>query len=75
MKAISVHVDEREYQALKAIAARRGRPVAELIRESIARTTREAAGTVSVFDLPPLDAGQQLSSWTRDEIYDEMFER
>lgn len=75
MKVISVHVDEREYEALKAIAARQKRPVAALIRESIARTTREAAGAVSIFDLPPIDAGRQLSTWTRDEIFDEMIER
>jgi len=74
MRAISVHVDEQDYQELKTMASSTGQPVAALIREAMAayvaanRNTRRR----SLLDLPPLQAGRQLRSWTRSEIFDEM---
>ena len=74
MRAISVHVDERDYQELKTMASHTGRPVAALIREAMASyvASNKKKGH-SLLDMPPLQAGRQLRSWTRSEIYDEMF--
>lgn len=56
------------------MASSTGQPVAALIREAMAayvavnRNTRRKP----LLDLPPLQAGRQLRSWTRSEIFDEM---
>lgn len=71
MKVVSIRVDEQEYAALKALAARRGRPVAEIIRESLARTAREAVSAGSFFDLSPLDGPRQVDTWSRADLYEE----
>jgi hypothetical protein len=75
MRAISVHVDEQDYQELKTLASSTGQPVAALIREAMAVYLEAKHGTEgqSLLDLPPLQAGRQLRSWSRSEIYDEMF--
>ena len=73
MKPISVHVDEGDYLELKALAARTGRPVAELIREAIAEYLGQRRGRrSSIFDVPVHHGGAQLKTWTRDKIFDEM---
>jgi hypothetical protein len=73
-KPISVHVDERDYEELKALAGRRGRPVAELVREAMAEyVVRERGSGSRIPDIPPRSLGRQLRSWTRDDLYDAMY--
>lgn len=73
-KPISVHVDERAYEELKGMAERRGRPVAELVREAMAEYVVRERRTGSRFpDIPPRTLGRPLRPWTREEIYDEMY--
>jgi len=76
MKPISVHVDEEDYEELKAIAARRGRPVAEVVREAMAEyLVRARPAGPSLLSLEPAEAGKQLSDWSRDELFEEMLDR
>jgi predicted transcriptional regulator len=74
MKPISVHVPEEDYQALKSLAARRGRPVAALLREAMVRYLAEEQreDEASLLDIEPHSSGRLLASWRRDEILDEM---
>jgi 16S rRNA U516 pseudouridylate synthase RsuA-like enzyme len=73
MRPISVHLDEGEYQDFKSLAARTGRPVAELIREAMAEYLgRRRSRGGSIFDVPVHHGGAQLKTWTREEIFDEM---
>jgi hypothetical protein len=73
MKPISVHVDEEEYRDLKSLAARTGRPVAELIREAMTEYLGRRRGRRgSIFDVPVHHGGAQLKTWTREEVFDEM---
>jgi len=72
-KPISVHVDVAEYEELKELASRQGRPVAELVREAMsAYVAQERRDGPSVLDIPPHGGGRQIRGWTREEIYDEM---
>ncbi|MFL6258689.1 MAG: ribbon-helix-helix protein, CopG family [Thermoanaerobaculia bacterium] len=76
MKPISVHVDEEEYQDFKSLAARTGRPVAELIREAMTEYLgRHRGRRGSIFDVPTHHGGAQLKTWTRDEVFDEMIRK
>ena len=76
MKPISVHVSEDDYEELKSMAARTGRPVAELIRHAMAQyLDRERRGRSSVLDLPAHDSGKLREPWTRSGVLDEMLER
>jgi len=73
MKAISLHVPDPAYQELKALAARSGRPVAELIRQSMEEyLQRERTTGRSVLDLAPHKSGRLKSPWTRTALLDEM---
>jgi plasmid stability protein len=73
MKPISLHVPDEAYSELKTLAARRGRPVAELIREAMTEyLARESGRVVSLFDLAPHSSGPLLEGWTREELLDEM---
>ena len=76
MKTISVNVAEPAYEELKALASRDGRPVAELLRQSmvefIEKRRRDAP---SVFSLAPHDSGPMLFEWSRAEFFDEARER
>lgn len=55
------------------MAARTGRPVAELIRQAMAEyLDRERPGRRSVLDLPAHDSGKLREPWTRSELLDEM---
>jgi hypothetical protein len=76
MKSISVHVVGHAYDEFKSIAARTGRPVAELIREAMAQyiESRRRAGR-SVLDIPPHASGALRARWTRTELLDEMLGR
>ncbi|MCP4656148.1 MAG: ribbon-helix-helix protein, CopG family [bacterium] len=75
MKAISVHVAEEHYQQFKFLAARRGRPVAELVREAMATylSLEQQAGR-SILDIAAHPSGRLLAGWSRSELYDEMIE-
>ena len=76
MRAISIHVPDRAYQELKSIAARSGRPVAELIREAMMDyLAHERVSHGSVLELPPHKSGRLLRRWTRSEILDETLRR
>lgn len=76
MKPISVHVPERAYRELKSIAARKGRPVAELMREAMAEyLERERTSQRSILDLPPHASGSLKKGWTRSDLLDEKLGR
>ena len=76
MKPISVHVSEDDYEELKSMAARTGRPVAELIRTAMAEyLDRERRGRRSILDLPAHDSGALREAWTRSGLLDEMRDR
>jgi hypothetical protein len=76
MKSISLNVSEKSYQELKSVAARRGRPVAELIREAMADyLERERGSRRSVLDIDPHRSGRLRKRWSRSELLDEMLER
>lgn len=76
MKPISVHVAEDDYQNFKVLAALRGRPVAELLREAMAAyLVHERPTGRPLQDIPAHDSGKMLEGWTRSELLDEMLER
>ena len=73
MKPISVHVSEDDYSELKSMAARIGRPVAELIRRAMAEfVERERPDQRSVLQLAAHDSGRAKEPWTRSDLVDEM---
>ena len=73
MKPISLHVPDEAYSELKSLATRRGKPVAELIREAMTEyLARESGRSISLFELPPHPSGPLLEPWTRSELLDEM---
>lgn len=73
MKPISVHVSDQDYQSLKSLAARRGRPVAELVRDAMARyVEQERRSSVSILELPVHESGPLLAGWRRQDLLDEM---
>lgn len=73
MKPISLHVPDEAYGELKSLAVRRGRPVAELIREAMTEyLARESGREVSLLDLAPHSSGPLLEGWTREDLLDEM---
>jgi hypothetical protein len=76
MKSISVHVSEHAYEEFKSLASRRGRAVAELIREAMdSYLEAERRSSRSILDLEPLRCGRLLRPWTREEIFDEVRDR
>ena len=73
MRPISLHVSDESYKELKSLAARRGRPVAELIREAMQDyLEREGDRSLSILEFEPHASGPQLASWTREDLLDEM---
>lgn len=75
MRAISVYVEEEEYQRFKSLAGLEGRPVAALIREAMSDyLDREVQPGRSILDIPAHDSGRLLRDWTRSELYDEMLD-
>ena len=76
MKPISVHVSEDDYEELKSMAVRTGRPVAELIRRAMGEyLERERKGDRSILTVTPHDSGKLKAPWTRSEILEEMLEQ
>jgi hypothetical protein len=75
MRPISLHVEDKVYRRLKALAERTGRPVSELIREAMAEyVDRKIGHGPSLLDLPAHPSGALLKPWTRAELLDEMLE-
>ena len=75
MRAISVHVEEQEYQRFKSLARIEGRPVAALIRQAMSDyLEREGSPGRSILDIPAHRSGKLLRGWTRSELYDEMLD-
>lgn len=76
MKSISVHVAENDYQELKAIAARSGRPVAELIRNAMAEYLKQERGNRhSIRGIAAHPSGALKKPWDRSDLLDEMTRR
>ena len=76
MKPISVHVSEEIYEGLKSLAARSGRPVAELIRQAMSEYLHlERRSHVSLLAIEPHESGELLRPWERSELLDEMTAR
>ena len=76
MRVISVHVAEEPYQRLKSLAAREGRPAAELVREAMQDfLTRADSAAHSLLEVPAHDAGKAKGAWTRAGLLDEMLRR
>jgi hypothetical protein len=76
MRIISVHVSDADYAAFKSLAAQDERPVAELIREAMARWLvehRRSGGSLA--DIRPVDCGEMLRPFDRNEVADETFDR
>jgi predicted transcriptional regulator len=75
MKSISVHLHEKAYQEMKALAAQRGRPVAELLRQAMDEyLERERGKGGSILERAGHESGRLLEVWTRDDIFEEMLD-
>ncbi len=76
MKAISIYVPEGDYQEIKSLSARAGRPIAELIRQAMAEYLVRQRGTArSILNHEPHQSGDLLKAWGRTELLDEMLKR
>jgi hypothetical protein len=76
MRVISVHVPEEPYQRLKSLAAREGRPAAELVREAMQDyLARAGSAAHSLLDVPAHDSGKLRKGWTRSGLLEEMLGR
>lgn len=76
MRAISVYVEDEEYQRLKSLASLEGRPVAALIRQAMTSyLEREAKPERSILEIEPHASGRLLRGWTRSELLDEMLDQ
>ena len=76
MRTISLHVSESDYEAYRTLAARTSRPVAQLIREAMARWLGEnPVEAPSLRDIRPVDLGPMLQPFDRSELADEMYQR
>ncbi len=75
MRAISVHVEDGEYQRFKSLASLEGRPVAALIRRAMTEyLDREGGAGRSILEIPAHRSGRLLRPWSRTELYDEMLD-
>jgi len=73
MKSISVHVREADYRQLKALAAVRGKAVAELIREAMTEYLgRERQEGFSLRELVSFPSGAQREDFDRGDYFDEL---
>ena len=72
MKTISLNVAEPAYEELKALADKDGRPVAELVRQSMQEyIDRRRSTAPSILTMRPHDSGSLLATWSRSELLDE----
>ena len=76
MKPISIYVSEAAYQQFKSLAARQGRPVAELLRQAMAEYIERGRKTEgSLLQIRAHRSGRLQKKWTRTELADEMRSR
>lgn len=76
MKPISTHVSPQAYERFRALAAQRGRSVAELIREAMeAYLAEDRQRGPSFRAIPARRSGRLKKKWTRAELADEMRRR
>ncbi|HYH45405.1 MAG TPA: ribbon-helix-helix protein, CopG family [Thermoanaerobaculia bacterium] len=76
MTPISLQVDDHEYQRLRLIAEREGKPVTEVAREALVEyLERHPSRRTSIFEVAPHESGALLRPWSRSELQDEMRER
>lgn len=75
MKTISVAVSHEDYEAFRRAAREQGRPIAQLIRESMAVYRTEHLERRRRLDRLPVLAGHQPTGDLpgRGEIYEEIF--
>ena len=72
MKPISIHVSEDDYEELRSLASRTGKPIAELIQTAMAEfLDQERRDRRSMLDMPAHDSGELRETWTRPELLDE----
>ena len=71
MRKTSVYLTQDEAAGLKRLAAREGRPQAELIREGIRRVIADAGEGPRVFRSLGVASsdGTRPARWTSDELY------
>lgn len=73
MKPVSIHLHKKAYQEMKSLAAQRGRPVAELVRQAMDEyLEKERVKGSFLIDRPPHASGRLLEAWTREELLEEM---
>lgn len=74
MKTISLAVSESDYEAFRHAAARRGRSIAQLIREAMATYRAEHLPELSRLEDFPVLVGHRLVAPlpARDELWDEV---
>jgi 16S rRNA U516 pseudouridylate synthase RsuA-like enzyme len=73
MKPVSIHLHEKAYREMKSLAAERGRPVAELVRQAMDEyLEKERVKGLSLVDRRPHASGRLLEAWTREELLEEM---
>lgn len=72
MKKTSVYLTEEEHASLRQLAAREGRPQAELIREGVRRVIENAGKKPRVFHSMGIGhaGGERARRWDPDELYD-----
>lgn len=77
MKTISVSVVEGDYEAFRRAARTQGRPIAQLIREAMALYRSERIERRSPLTEVPVLVGHRPRGPlpSRDELYDEVFDR
>jgi hypothetical protein len=77
MKTISVSVSEQDYEEFRRASRRKGRPIAELIREAMGFYRAEKlAHREPLRDLPVLAGHRPRRRLpARTEVYDEIFAR
>lgn len=77
MKTISLSVSEDDYAVYREAAKMLGRPIAQLIREAMARYREEELDSKPpLTDLPVLVGHRPLGELpSRGDLYDEIFDR
>jgi Arc/MetJ-type ribon-helix-helix transcriptional regulator len=71
MRKTSVYLTEDEAEGLRRLAAREGRPQAELIREGVRKVIAEIEAQPRTFRSlgAGRGSGKKNAAWTSDELY------